>query len=584
MVTRLFDNGSGVQRAVIGGLILSLAALVGVTLLMASVPPVSRDALTHHLAIPKLFVQHGFLSEFPDIPFSYYPMNLDLLYFLPVAMGHDILAKYIHLFFGLMTAGLIYHYLRGRTNRLWALGGALLWLSTPIVVRLATEVYVDLGLAFFSLAALYSILRWAEPGGRRSALIWAGLWCGLALGTKYNALLILAILALLVPFIDIRIKSRQDRRAGGHEAQSMITTSPPDPNGDIRLANLKALMSAVLFAGVALTVFSPWMIRNALLKGNPLYPMMNQVFRPNDSSAQDDWSRTATMVQNTSNTLTVRRLVFKESPGYIALIPFRIFFEGQDDDPRYFDGQLNPLMLLFLPLALLFWHGGARRLAMERWVWFIFMILFMLMAFFLAPIRIRYLLPVLPAICILVVIGMYNLSMLIRTTHKPLLRRMGSIILASVMLLMFGLNFNYVVKRFQRLEPLVYLGGHISRDAYIAQRRSEYPLIQYANAHMGVEDRILALFLGQRRYYFDRDVIFNEGYLAKVIKEAHKPEQIRRRFDAAGITHLMVRRDLFERWAANAMSPREMNRLASFWNDHVEKLKDSGGVSLYALK
>ena len=32
-------------------------------LLLASVPPVSRDALTHHLALPKLWIQRGGLNE-----------------------------------------------------------------------------------------------------------------------------------------------------------------------------------------------------------------------------------------------------------------------------------------------------------------------------------------------------------------------------------------------------------------------------------------------------------------------------------------------------------------------------------------
>ena len=42
--------------------------------------PISRDALTHHLYLPRLYLQHGGIYEIPDLVFSYYPMNLDLLY------------------------------------------------------------------------------------------------------------------------------------------------------------------------------------------------------------------------------------------------------------------------------------------------------------------------------------------------------------------------------------------------------------------------------------------------------------------------------------------------------------------------
>ncbi len=113
--------------------IISLVLLMGV---MALVPPVSRDALTHHLAVPKLYLQHGGMVEIPAIEFSYYPMNLDLLYLLPLYFGNDILPKFIHLAFALATAGLIFGYLRRRTTMNLALAGALFFLSLPVIVKL----------------------------------------------------------------------------------------------------------------------------------------------------------------------------------------------------------------------------------------------------------------------------------------------------------------------------------------------------------------------------------------------------------------------------------------------------------------
>ena len=77
------------------------------TVLLGSVPPVDRDALTHHLAVPKLYLKQGGMVEIPWVPFSYYPMNLDLLYLVPLYFGHDIAAKYIHFGFALLTAAAI---------------------------------------------------------------------------------------------------------------------------------------------------------------------------------------------------------------------------------------------------------------------------------------------------------------------------------------------------------------------------------------------------------------------------------------------------------------------------------------------
>lgn len=138
--------------------------LVVSIVLLASVPPVSRDALTHHLVVPKLYLQQGKMVELPAIPFSYYPMNLDLLYILPLYFGNDIVPKFIHFLFALMTAGLLFGFLKKRLGTLYALFGCLMFLSTPVIVKLSITVYVDLGLVFFSTAALIYLIKWSEAG------------------------------------------------------------------------------------------------------------------------------------------------------------------------------------------------------------------------------------------------------------------------------------------------------------------------------------------------------------------------------------------------------------------------------------
>ena len=95
----------------LGGLLVALVVCIGI---LSWVPPVSRDALTHHLLVPKIYLQFGKIVELPHIGFSYYPMNLDLLYILPLYFGNDILPKFIHFTFGLLTAGLLFRFLKRR--------------------------------------------------------------------------------------------------------------------------------------------------------------------------------------------------------------------------------------------------------------------------------------------------------------------------------------------------------------------------------------------------------------------------------------------------------------------------------------
>ncbi|MDZ7597857.1 MAG: glycosyltransferase family 39 protein [Desulfobacterales bacterium] len=289
--------------------------LVGV---MAVVPPVSRDALTHHLAVPKLYLQHGGMVEIPAIEFSYYPMNLDLLYLLPLFFGNDILPKFIHFAFALATAGLIFGYLRRRTTVNLALAGALFFLSLPVIVKLSVTVYVDLGLIFFTTWSLLSLLRWRATGFQARELAIAAVACGLALGTKYNALPAFLLLAFLVPVLFVR---NQPQNA---------------------LASKKAVLWGACFASIALAVFSPWMIRNLIWTGNPLYPLYDGLFNPGGSghgSSLGPWA--------------IRKLVYGETWWETLLIPLRVFFQGQDDLPQLFDGRLNPLLLI-LPIFAFF--------------------------------------------------------------------------------------------------------------------------------------------------------------------------------------------------------------------------------------
>ncbi len=95
------------------GLLLSALVIVIASIVVLScVPPVSKDELVHHLAVPKLYLKHGGMYEIPFMDFSYYPMNVDLLYLIPLYFAKDNLPKFVHLSFALLTAGLLSGYLK----------------------------------------------------------------------------------------------------------------------------------------------------------------------------------------------------------------------------------------------------------------------------------------------------------------------------------------------------------------------------------------------------------------------------------------------------------------------------------------
>ncbi len=243
-------------------------------IILASVPPVSRDALTHHLAVPKLWIKHGGIYETPDLTFSYYPMNLDLLYVIPLYFGNDIIPKYIHFAFALATAWLIFKYLCGKFNRWYAFAGALFFLTTPVIVKLSITAYVDLGLIFFTTLSLLYLIKWGDSGFRITYLIVSAVSCGLAIGTKYNGLISIFLLAFIPPYVYLK-------------------WSKTNPNKKTIRYQLKALGYGILFVCIACMVYLPWMARNHIWTGNPLYPLFNkqmQAPHPIDDKTHNRWS------------------------------------------------------------------------------------------------------------------------------------------------------------------------------------------------------------------------------------------------------------------------------------------------------
>ncbi len=372
MQHRFEGDGSSLKVKVAGWcermLLLGLGGHLIATLILATVPPVSRDALNHHLAIPKLYLLNGGMYEIPSMHFSYFPMNLDLLYMLPLYLNVDIVAKYIHFGFALLTAGLIHYYLKAQLGRIYALLGALLFLTVPVIVKLSVTVYVDLGLIFFSWGMLLFFLKWYDTQFRWSYLFLSAISCGLALGTKYNGLILLPIMGAMVPLV---YAIGQNRRLAADNLRRRYQNA---------LKGVCLGMGFILIAGI---LFSPWMIRNTIWKQNPVYPLYQQVFNSEPGGQAD--------TTTSGNAFWTRRHIYKESFLQTLLIPIRAFFQGQDDNPKYFDGQLNPLLILF-PLLLLLGarYGGLEHLRFHGAVLMIFAALFIFFVLFTTDFRIRY--------------------------------------------------------------------------------------------------------------------------------------------------------------------------------------------------
>jgi len=578
-------NGNCLLSGCLKGVSLGLLILLIVSIIiLASVPPVSRDALTHHLIVPRLYLQHGSIYEIPSIAFSYYPMNLDLLYMIPLYFGNDIAPKFLHFIFALLTAWLIFAYLRKRLDTVWALVGALSFLSLPIIVKLSITVYVDLGLIFFSTASIMSLLKWNENHYQLKYLILSAACCGLALGTKYNGLIVLFILTVFIPFVFISSSKKN------------WNLKKPQAKGSSIQIQFKALGFAAIFFTVALLVFSPWMIRNYVWKANPIYPLYDNVFNrpvavtPDAQTGNHTLGPAAEPQQTTKarstrwSTFAVRKVIYGESWWEIALLPIRIFFQGQDDNPKYFDGRLNPF-LFFLPFfALIHLNKDPAPLQTEKKFFIFFTILFLLYAFTMTVIRIRYVAPIIPPLVILATLGLHRITRMVanlKVTQPVWVRSGFSIVVVTIML---ALNASYILKQFRYVDPFSYISGRMSRDKYIAKYRPEYTIYQYVNRHLPENVKILGLFLGHRLYYSQRNLIFGVSQFNKIVNSADSETKLLKELREQGFSHLIIRFDLFNQWTNKQFNDRKKEVLKIFFAGHVKHILSQNGYGLFELR
>ena len=271
----------------------------------ALAPEILADGITYHLGLPSEYVR---LGGFPDRVTFYdmTPQAMEMLYTVAFSFGRHSAAKLVEFALFLATVPLIFRIGRRLLlSDLASLVAAVIYFCAPVVGATGSSSYNDAAGVFFTLAAFHTLLAWHDSLDSRYAVL-AGVLAGFCYAIKVPG--VFTVLAAVL----FALACRRPK-------------------------------AAVLVTLGAAIVMAPWLLRNAVLTGNPVAPLFNAVF-PNP------YFHAATereLAANLRSLGSVRPLT----------VPWELAFGD------HLDGTFGPL-LLALPLGLL-----ALRRREGRWCW-----------------------------------------------------------------------------------------------------------------------------------------------------------------------------------------------------------------------
>ena len=480
-------------------LTLLFAAFALVSFVGCFAPPTETlewDSIAYHLADPKMYGQAHRLIYLPWEDHSNFGFTAEMWYLYGLLIGGVSLAKLFHFACGVGACLAVYALGARLASPTVGTLAALLLASTPLVFWEAGTAYVDLATAFFTTLTLLALGQGMLGHDPRWLRLGAVLM-GLTLSTKATALGTLLLLAagVLVWY-----------RRG-------LKTTP-----------LAALKAAFVWGLLALLVGSPWLIKSAVLTGNPVYPFFYSVFggRYWDKSAADfytSWNANFGMGHSLSDIALVPwNLTMFLLPGHLTAYP-----KPFNDYQTPF-GALSPVLL-----GALFFPAFVRGASVQIKALAAFALAFLLL--WAGTMQyVRYLLPTLPVLCLL---AAYVL------VQACTLRLKSGYALAA--LVVCSLLFSGYIGTILLAQQAPVVFGQESRDDYITRNFSPYSAMQFINTQLPAGSKIV-MYGNPLGFYSDRPYLWGDAIHGTYIPYSafHSAGDLKAYLHKLGVTHILV--------------------------------------------
>jgi hypothetical protein len=333
-----------------------------IMLLGALLPSTDFDVKAYHLQAPKEFFLNGRVGFLPHNVYASFPFLTEMLSLAGMVVRGDwyfgaLVGKAVLMSFAPITALAVYSVTRrfGGETAGWL--AATICLSTPWTYRISIIAYTEGALCCY---VILTLLGFIVSQREHRALLLTGLLAGSATATKYPGLVLVAI-----PFAVA---------VGGF---TWLKSAKPQA----------AVRGVMLYGLGVLITFGPWMTKNFVETGNPVYPLMHSFFG----------------VTGWDDELAERWRAGHSPPVEVLRDPARWPGDLKQSilDVAVRNDWQSPLLFGLAPLALLL-NGRRRELLLVAGY-----ALWILMVWYLLTHRIdRFWVPVIPVLSILAGIGL----------------------------------------------------------------------------------------------------------------------------------------------------------------------------------
>lgn len=484
----------------------------------ALAPPIAKDTLLYHFAVPKAFVaQHGSTFISGNIA-SYLALGTEMHYVWAMLLGDLVSPRAAEtaagatgfLFFPLLLSAVARWAGEIGISRPLALAAAAVVAGIPTAYHVASSGYIDLSLALYVTLATYALTRWWKEQSWGWAIL-IGIFLGAALSVKLTTIFVIAAFALLVL---LRAREAKDPSAIAPGSDTAAASSA----GRFLLTGFGAL----LLAGV---IASPWYIRTWAATGSPVFPFYMSIW-PGKANGWD--VERSNLFQGMNSQYGG---VDTDKINYLTA-PVRLSVAAQPEQPAHYDGVLGPAFLIGLPLLLwALWKFGlgveVKIIAGVAGVMYLFWLF--------SSEQLRYLLPIVPLLAIAITASAEKIGGGVAKVAK------FSLIAVSLC----GLLTTFAW--FCQKAPLrVVLGGE-TRDQYLARNLDYYPYYQEINTNAPPDARVWLINMRRDTYNIERpvfsDYLFEDWTLRKMLWESRSAEDLRSKAAAMGIKYVFTRHD-----------------------------------------